>query len=155
MRPFLIEVRHTGIEDAGEMALTQHKEMIRTLPADTAQKSPAGLGGRAGRANLAGVFLNGALSDVEIQLEQFAADPSGARLLARLGQAERPGVTALTPREREVLGYITRSLSNEEIAARLVISLGTAKRHVHHIFEKLGVHNRTQAAARARELGIA
>jgi DNA-binding CsgD family transcriptional regulator len=77
-----------------------------------------------------------------------------ARLLAMLDQAERPDSLALTPREREVLNYIARGLSNEEIAAELVISFGTAKRHVHNIFEKLGVHNRTQAAARARELGI-
>jgi hypothetical protein len=38
MRPFLIEVRHIGFEDAGEVAPTQHKEMIQTLLSDTAEK---------------------------------------------------------------------------------------------------------------------
>jgi LuxR family maltose regulon positive regulatory protein len=44
--------------------------------------------------------------------------------------------------------------SNHEIADQLVISVGTAKWHVHNILQKLGVDNRAQAIARAHELGI-
>ena len=40
------------------------------------------------------------------------------------------------------------------IAGQLVLSLDTVKRHVSHLFTKLGVANRTQAVARARELGL-
>jgi LuxR family maltose regulon positive regulatory protein len=60
----------------------------------------------------------------------------------------------LTERELEVLSLISAGLSNREIAAQLVVSLGTAKSHIHHIFGKLQVSNRTEAAARGRELGL-
>ena len=52
----------------------------------------------------------------------------------------------LTPREREVLELIAAGLSNQEIADRLVIELGTVKNHVHSILQKLNVSNREDAA---------
>ena len=58
----------------------------------------------------------------------------------------------LTPREREVLSLILEGLTNAEIASRLFITTSTAKVHVRHILEKLGVRNRLQAALRAQEL---
>jgi len=58
-------------------------------------------------------------------------------------QLERPH---LSPRELEVLDLIVRGLSNKQIAYDLKISEETAKNHVKHIFEKLDVRNRTQAA---------
>ena len=53
----------------------------------------------------------------------------------------------LTPREREVLALISKDLTNQEIAQRLVIEVGTVKNHVHSILEKLNVSNRQDAAA--------
>jgi LuxR family maltose regulon positive regulatory protein len=53
-----------------------------------------------------------------------------------------------------VLYLIARGDSNQEIAEILVIAVVTVKRHVTHIFEKLGVHTRVQAVARARTLGL-
>jgi LuxR family maltose regulon positive regulatory protein len=44
--------------------------------------------------------------------------------------------------------------SNQAIAARLVITLDTVKKHVSHLLGKLGAANRTEAVARARELGL-
>jgi ATP/maltotriose-dependent transcriptional regulator MalT len=61
----------------------------------------------------------------------------------------------LSEREIEVLKLVTLGLSNQEIADRLFISAGTAKTHIHNLCGKLGVHNRTEAAMRARELGLA
>jgi len=59
----------------------------------------------------------------------------------------------LSPRELVVLALLAAGKPNREIAEELVISLDTAKRHVTHILDKLGVANRTQAVTRARELG--
>ena len=63
-------------------------------------------------------------------------------------------VDPLTPRELEVLQLISEGLSNQEIAEKLVIALNTVKRHTSSIYGKLGVKSRTQAIARARELGL-
>jgi LuxR family maltose regulon positive regulatory protein len=63
-------------------------------------------------------------------------------------------VEPLSARELEVLVLLTAGHSNRVIADRLFIGLDTVKRHVTHIFGKLGVANRTQAAARARELEL-
>jgi LuxR family maltose regulon positive regulatory protein len=52
----------------------------------------------------------------------------------------------LSPREFEVLGLVAHGLSNNEVARRLYISEATVKVHLRHIFEKLGVRSRTQAA---------
>ncbi|MFZ6028925.1 MAG: LuxR C-terminal-related transcriptional regulator [Chloroflexota bacterium] len=60
----------------------------------------------------------------------------------------------LSEQETRVLKLIVAGKSNAEIAAELVISAGTAKWHVHNILQKLGVRNRPQAIARARELGL-
>jgi LuxR family maltose regulon positive regulatory protein len=67
---------------------------------------------------------------------------------------EQPLIEPLSERELEVLQLIAHGDSNQEIADRLVITLDTVKRHVTHIFEKLGVHNRVQVVARARTLGL-
>jgi LuxR family maltose regulon positive regulatory protein len=63
-------------------------------------------------------------------------------------------IEPLSEQEMRVLRLILAGKSNAEIAAQLVISVGTAKWHVHNILQKLGVGNRPQAIARARELGI-
>jgi LuxR family maltose regulon positive regulatory protein len=60
----------------------------------------------------------------------------------------------LTPRELEVLHLISQGLSNKDIAEELVIALNTVKRHTSSIYSKLGAKSRTQAIARARELGL-
>jgi DNA-binding NarL/FixJ family response regulator len=60
----------------------------------------------------------------------------------------------LTDREQEILRGISRGLTNKEIALRLNLTEGTVKNYISVIFQKLGVQDRTQAALRARELGL-
>ena len=60
---------------------------------------------------------------------------------------------ALSTREFEVLGLLSRGQSNQQIASELFISISTVKNHVHHIIEKLGVSDRVQAAVLAIERG--
>jgi LuxR family maltose regulon positive regulatory protein len=63
-------------------------------------------------------------------------------------------VEPLSVRELEVLQLVAEGLTNRQVAARLFLSLNTVKGHTRSIYGKLGVHSRTQAAARARALGI-
>jgi len=60
----------------------------------------------------------------------------------------------LTPREREVLTLVGQGLSNQEIAARLVLSPLTAKTHVARLFTKLGARDRAQLVVTAYETGL-
>ena len=66
-----------------------------------------------------------------------------------------PGlIEPLSARELEVLGLLATGRPNRAIAEELVVTLDTVKRHVSHLFDKLGVVNRTQAVVRARQLGL-
>ncbi|HZD00936.1 MAG TPA: LuxR C-terminal-related transcriptional regulator, partial [Actinomycetes bacterium] len=66
-----------------------------------------------------------------------------------------PGlIEPLTTRELEVLRLLAAGKPNREIAQELVVTLETVKKHASHIFDKLGAANRTEATARARELGL-
>ena len=73
------------------------------------------------------------------------------------GRARRavPGIVEpLTSRELEVLGMLAAGRSNQAIADQLVVTLDTVKKHVSHVLGKLGAANRTEAVARARQLGL-
>jgi LuxR family maltose regulon positive regulatory protein len=63
-------------------------------------------------------------------------------------------IEPLSDREREVLRLIADGLPNQEIAAKLIVSLGTVKTHINNIYRKLDVNSRTQAIHRARELAL-
>ncbi|MBN1979205.1 MAG: hypothetical protein JW918_17550, partial [Anaerolineae bacterium] len=85
------------------------------------------------------------------------------KLLAAFGEmapdeVSHPGVALLieplTPREDEVLQLLAAGASNAQIAGELFITVNTVKRHITHILGKLEAENRTQAAMRARELGL-
>lgn len=65
-----------------------------------------------------------------------------------------PLIEPLTERELDVLQELAIGHSNRQIAESLYVSIGTVKTHARHIYEKLSVNNRTQAVARARELGL-
>jgi LuxR family maltose regulon positive regulatory protein len=80
---------------------------------------------------------------------QAGAAPPSRRAAALPGMAE-----PLTDRELEVLQLLAAGRSNQRIAHELVVALDTVKKHVTHILGKLGAANRTEAVARARQLGL-
>ena len=63
-------------------------------------------------------------------------------------------IEPLSPRELDILRLIAQGLSNREIGERLYLALDTVKGHNRRIFDKLQVKSRTEAIARARELGL-
>ena len=74
-----------------------------------------------------------------------------------MGRVRAPGaglVEPLSAREMEVLALVNRRLSNKEVAASLVVSPLTVKRHMTNIMQKLGVDSRWEAVERAREIGL-
>ncbi len=83
-------------------------------------------------------------------LESFDTRPDSAPP----GAQSQALIAPLSERELEVLGLIAAGHSNKEIAQALVIAIGTVKRHTVNIFNKLDVKNRTEAVARARQLGL-
>ncbi len=76
------------------------------------------------------------------------------RLAPETARARSASSEPLTEREQEILAGIARGLTNKEIANRLHLTEGTVKNYISVIFQKLGVQDRTQAALRAREMGI-
>ncbi|WAL65515.1 response regulator transcription factor [Amycolatopsis cynarae] len=80
-------------------------------------------------------------------ISEFVARPENRRVDAR-------AVEQITEREREVLGLVAGGLSNDEIAAQLVISAATARTHVSRIMTKVGARDRAQLVVLAYESGL-
>jgi LuxR family maltose regulon positive regulatory protein len=111
--------------------------------------------GQPAEALLRGALESQTLSEptvgyVRRLLSRFRAAPPVEPSLPRTELLIEP----LTRREMDVLELIAHGLSNQEIANRLFLALSTVKGHARIIYDKLGVQRRTEAVARARELGL-
>lgn len=91
------------------------------------------------------------LRQVAYRQRLAAADQAAARDQRNIAIAES-GPSLLTDRERQIMTLVSDGLSNKEIARRLNIADGTIKVHLHHIFRKLEISNRTVLAALALSL---
>jgi LuxR family maltose regulon positive regulatory protein len=109
---------------------------------------------------------------LQMALERGLHAEFASRVLGLLGEAEPSGdepeadgrpeqrfaipgsVEFLTAREAEILSLLAAGMTNKAIAAQLFLSPFTVKRHVANVFAKLGASTRTEAAARAREIGL-
>jgi LuxR family maltose regulon positive regulatory protein len=116
----------------------------------------------AQREDYVRVFIDQGESVKQI-LETMKAEANGQKdfvykLLTAFGETSAPSqgslVEALSERELEVLRLVARGKSNQQIADELVLATGTVKKHLNNIFGKLGVQNRTECVARARELNL-
>jgi two-component system nitrate/nitrite response regulator NarL len=106
-----------------------------------------------------GVLLKDAALDIIVQSLRQVAD--GQRLLPFLVSDQavpreqtntaiaENALTVLTDRERQIMGLVSEGLSNKEIGRRLNIADGTIKVHLHHVYQKLEISNRTVLAALA------
>ena len=83
---------------------------------------------------------------------EVALAPSIAALLVR--RVAKPAAITLSARETEVLRLVAQGQSNPTIAKNLFVSEATVKSHLLHVFEKLGVNDRTRAVTLAMELGL-
>jgi len=114
------------------------------------------------RAGALGYLLKNIESDFLVDSVRRAADGEvvmSPEMTARLMRELRTGGAAavqpaLSPREREILGYLARGASNKEIARDLDVAESTVKIHVQHILRKLDLTSRVQAAVWAVEHGV-
>jgi LuxR family maltose regulon positive regulatory protein len=88
-------------------------------------------------------YMSNLLSHFGMDVSVKPSQPTGDTLIEPLSQ-----------RELDVLRLIAKGLSNREISERLFLALSTVKGHTRIIFDKLQVQRRTEAVARARELGL-
>jgi LuxR family maltose regulon positive regulatory protein len=93
---------------------------------------------------------------VTAMLEQAspAGEPAASHVMSPVEPSEQALVEPLSPRELDVLHLIALGRTNKEIAQQLIVAPGTVKAHTSNIYRKLDVANRTEAVARARQLGI-
>ncbi|WP_066520714.1 response regulator [Curtobacterium ammoniigenes] len=158
----LMDLRMPGLDgDAATARIRQEAPGVRVLILTTYESDDAIL--RAIEAGASGYLLKAAPeSEILAGLRatargEAALAPSAAAALVRrasLVAAPSAGVPTLTARERQVLELVAQGNSNPDIARSLFVSDTTVKTHLSHVFEKLGVGDRTRAVTRALELGI-
>jgi DNA-binding NarL/FixJ family response regulator len=106
----------------------------------------------SGEALLAPTVTRRLISEFARGVGRSAASPAVSR--GGSPAASPAALSALTPRETQVLRLVAEGLSNLEIAARLTVTEETVKTHVSRVLTKLGLRDRTQAVVLAYETGL-
>ena len=134
----------SALEEA--ITLAEPEGYIR-LFADEGPKL-AGLLRRAYASGISGDYVSKLMAACDIASE-WRTQSKGAGAISALILPE-----PISDRELEILNLISQGISNREAAEHFVVATSTVKKHLENIYGKLGVHNRTQAVARARELSL-
>ena len=132
-----------ALEIYGRLEMPLQAAQTRIEIARTERESEPALAIEEARVALSTFDEIGAVRDADMAANLL-------RELGATGRAGPKGLERLTKREREILGLLGQGLTNAEIAARLFISTKTAAHHVSNILAKLGVRNRSEAAAYAQ-----
>lgn len=140
-----------GVLQALQAIETPTRTIVLTAHVDSAS---AGHALRLGAAAV--VFKHQDAAELVSVIRDVAAGRVPAHGLLRPAPpaAVPAGVNLLTPREREIVRVAALGLRNREIAARLDITEGTVKLHLHNIYEKLGVNGRPELVSLAIRLGL-
>lgn len=109
---------------------------------------------RAQVESITSEHLRACILSIPVHRDIIQASEREAGRAATASEPRAELVEHLSAREREVLQLVASGLSNQDIARRLFISVNTVKRHLSNVFGKLSVRSRTQALARARQLGL-
>lgn len=162
----LVEEQFRLAREAGYVEYEMELHIVHALVEQEAGKSSAALKTleralEIGRANgYVRIFLDEGdeMKNLLTQIRKTRKDDFVAGLLAAFGKPVHIDQSALieplTEREIDVLKLIAEGLSNPEIAETLVLSVGTVKTHVKHIYGKLNVDDRVKAAGKAREMKL-
>jgi DNA-binding NarL/FixJ family response regulator len=141
-----------GIEATGQITAAHGPPVLILTTYDTQADITAALA-----AGATGYLLKDAPAETLRQAVRDAATGRPAlspAVTAQLLQRLNAPATALSPREIEILQRLSTGATNRELAKALFISEATVKTHLVHIYDKLGVDNRTQAIDQARRQRI-
>jgi DNA-binding NarL/FixJ family response regulator len=153
----LMDLRMPGLDgDVATERILAANPGIRIIVLTTYETDDSIL--RAIEAGASGYLLKAAPQDEilagirSVARGEVALAPSIAALLVR--RVKTPPVATLSERETQVLALVAKGQSNPSIARSLFVSEATVKTHLLHVFEKLGVNDRTRAVTLAMELGL-
>lgn len=138
-----------------EVALREAEELHLTLDALWTRIDLGSALAEADRVHAIDVL--GMAAGAAAELGAFTAQQVAEKRLRGLGVRtwrRGPAAEALTERERAIVKLVAAEASNPEIAQQLFLSRKTVERHVSNVFEKVGVRNRAELAARVRELEL-
>ena len=144
----------TGVCAAGIGVADEFPKPFNTDPADSNPPAPE---------EMVRIFVDEGDPLADLLRQLIAAHGSmsqrtyARKLLVIFDAVKTPAPPLLDPlseRELEILRLTATGLSNKKLAETLILTVGTVKWHLNNIYSKLGVSSRTEAVARARELGL-